>query len=556
MLMLMDGGLNLNDPFSLKDNELALALNADFRQKGVVRSRDGRASIYTSQGTDLIGSANGDLYSVGTDIYQNGTALGSTITDATAVGVAKLWNVSTEVFLVSAQNNYKAEGSTVYLWGITAPTVAPTVTAAAGGSMADGDYYYKYTYARYIAGTLVHESNPSPVSSVVTLGGGNNQVSFTGTAPSDTQVTHINVYRTFVNGPSGSDEYFFDQSITLPTVTATSTNTDAQLGSLVETDNDPPPTTGLTSIAGPGAYNTIFVAYSNIIAFSKGNRPEAFPPDYEIEVGVPFQTIQALIDWAGLVYVFTKTAVFFIQGTDADSFFPIRTQASRGLIARKAVVATEKGILYLAYDGVYAFNGQSEVKLTADKVDPLFRGETINTLAPINRDAIDACWMVYYNGKMFMGYPTATETVPDKVLVYDFEEFKFSVYDYSLNLVSAFVDSDNQRLLVGDSDGTIWQLETGENDGGSSFQFRIRGKELTGLGQQAPAFVRLDVTNEDANSVAVRFLSKMATQHTITLTDSEEHKRRVIGPSHYDSLQLEIESQVTGRVSVGPTELL
>lgn len=554
--MLLDGGLNLNDPFSIKESELSLALNADFRQKGVVRSRDGRASLYTVQGTDLIGTADGALFSVGTSIFRNGVDLGTAITGATAVGTVKLWNVATEVWLLSAQNNYKVEGTTVRLWGITAPTVAPTAVALAGGAMATGAYYYKYTYARYQAGTLVHESNPSPVSAVVNLSGGNLRVTFTGTAPSDTQVTHLNVYRTLVNGPTDSDEYFLDQSITLPTVTATSSNTDAQLGALVETDNDPPPTTGLNSIAGPGAYATIFVAYSNVIAFSKGNRPESFPPDFTIEVGVPFQTIQGLVDWAGLIYVFTKTAVFFVQGTDSDSFFPVRTQASRGLIAPKAVVATEKGILYLAYDGVYAFNGQSEVKLTADKVDCLFRGETINTIAPINRSAIESCWLVYFNGKMFLGYPTATNTVPDKVLVYDFEEFKFSVYDYSLNMTSAFVDADNQRLLVGDTDGTVWQLETGENDAGSSFQFKIRGKELTGLAQQSPAYVRLDVMNEDENSVAVRFLSKTVVQHTVTLTDSEERKRRVIGPDHYDSLQMEVESQVTGRVAVGPVELL
>lgn len=556
MQLLLIGGLNLNDPFTLGEQELAVALNADFRQKGVVRSRNGRSSVYTSQGTTLIGMADTDVYSVGSYIYHNGVALGTGITGATALGVAELYNTNNEVLLLSAQNNYKVDGSSVTLWGIAAPTVAPTVSAAAGGGMTVGTYYYKYTYARYVSGVLVHESNPSPVSASVATSGGNLQVSFTGTAPTDGQVTHLNVYRTLVGGASGGVSFFFDQSITLPTVTATSSNTDTQLGTLVETDNDPPPSTGLNAIAGPGAFNVIFVAAGNTVYYSKPRRPESFPADNYSQVGVPSQTIMGMVDWGGLMFLLTTTTIYYLQGTDPASFYPVKTQASRGLVSRQGAVATDQGIIYVAYDGIYVFNGQSELKLTGAKVDSLFRGETINDVEPINLDALDATWLVYFNSKLMFGYPIAGNTQPTKVLVFDLEEKKWSIYDYNLTLLSAYVDETNKRLLAGDSAGNIWQLETGTSDGGSAFTFKVRSREVSGLAVTSPGFIRHDVTNVGGETIYARLLSKGVVVHTTTLTDSTNYKRRVIGPQSYDSLQFELETSTDSRVIVGAVELL
>lgn len=552
MKLLLDGGLNLNDTKQITESETALSQNADYRQKGVVRSRSGSTTLYSSQGVDLIGGAQGAIYSVSTDVYRNGTALSASgIASVTALGKCKLRNIATEALLISGTANKKVEGSTVNNWGISPP--ANVATVALSGTGLTGSFYYRYTYVRKSGSTLVAESNPSSASAVASPA--NQTVDVTWTASSDSQVTHVRLYRTLNGGGASSNDYYYVTEVAIGTVTYADSTADSALGALIEVDNDIPAITSMTGIAGPGAFNCIFIASGNTVYYSKPGRPESFPALYYFTVGTPNDTIMALVDWAGLVYIFTKTAVYLVQGTDPDTFFPVKTMASRGLSARHAIQATEKGIIYLSYDGLYAFNGQAEICLTRDKVDPLFRGETVNSISPVNIEQIAQCWLAYFNGRAFLGYPDSTYTTPNKVLVYDFDSFKFSIFDYNLQFNSVFVDIFNNRLLAGSTTGLLIRLETGEDDNGSAFTFKVRSKDLAGLAQASPSLARYDISNSELNSITVRYLSNGVSSYSHTIADDETHKRRIVQGVSLDSPQLEIESSVTSRISVGVIEL-
>ena len=45
MNLKLDGGLNLNDSKQIAENETSLSQNADYRQKGLVRSRNGSTTL-------------------------------------------------------------------------------------------------------------------------------------------------------------------------------------------------------------------------------------------------------------------------------------------------------------------------------------------------------------------------------------------------------------------------------------------------------------------------------------------------------------------------------
>jgi hypothetical protein len=547
MKLLLTGGLNLNDPSTIDASETAISENADYRQDGVVRSRDGRTGVYSSAGGFLIGSANGQLHSFGTDIYRNGVSLDEPISNPVAVGVMNLYNSETEAQFLASDSNHKVIDTDVFQWGISAPSTAPTLALGAAGSLT-GDYYYKYTYVRKVAGALIHESNPSPASSV--LATTSDWIVVTPTQPSDSQVTHIRFYRTMANGVSTSDDYFYDGEIAVGVTTFTTSSTDTALGSLIETDNDTPPS-GITSIAGPGAFRNLFVAAGNKVYYSKPSRPESFPPTYYAEVGSSYSGILALVDWGGLVYAFSPSGIYYLQGNSADTFVPVRTMASTPLVAKHGIKETDKGIFYVGDSGLYAFNGQVEVPISDEKVDSLFRGETVNGVNPINKTYISNCILEYFNGKIFLAYPDANEEFPNKVLMYDLIKKKFSIWNYNITIRSLFHDKLNKRLLAGDSNGNIWRLEYGVDDNGSAFTFKVRSKELVGIEYIAPSTARLDVYNEGGNTVYFRFLQEDSTIYESSFTDSDNHKRRFIAPVSLKSTQFEVESLVSTRVSVG-----
>ena len=268
----------------------------------------------------------------------------------------------------------------------------------------------------------------------------------------------------------------------------------------------------------------------NKIYFTKSLRPESVPALYYVEVGVPSYPIQALVDWGGLLYAFTKEGIFYLQGTSPATFYPVRTMASRGLYAKRGIIVTDKGIVYTAYDGIYAFNGQTEVKVTGSKVDALFRGEAVNGINPINFTNISNSWLTYFKGKVFFGYPDANETYPNKVLVIDVEKEKFSIYDYGLNIKSVYANNDTAQLLAGDVDGNVWQLETGDNDYLTSFTFRIRSKELSNIPRIIPKIIRYDIYNPGGNSLSCKIIEQDTTLHTHVITSNKEYKRYFLPP--------------------------
>lgn len=605
MDILLDGGLNLGDPLTIDDRESSIAINADFRQDGIIRSRDGRNRVYTGQGTTLMGSADGSFFSVGSDVYRDGTALGESITNPLMTGRMALYNVTTEAFFISLlDSNKKVEGTTVYNWGISPPTVAPVISIGSGTGLT-GAYKIKYTYIRKVDGTLIAESNPSPESNSITLT--NDDLYFTVTTSEDPQVTHIRIYRTLPNGV----DYFIDTTINIVPMSYTylweseyntitpnvvynliddpytytqaweeditadsnggytftqsweavdagvkgaTTVADTALGTLLETDNDVPPT-NITAISSSGGYNRLFLGVGNKIYFTKSLRPESVPALYYVEVGVPSYPIQALVEWGGLLYAFTKEGVFYLQGTSPATFYPVRTMASRGLYAKKGFIVTDMGIIYVAYDGLYAFNGQSEVKITNVKVDALFRGDVINGINPINSNSIHNSWLTSFKGKLFFGYPDANEVYPNKVLVVDLEKKKFSIYDYSLNIKSVYADNNTAKLYAGDVNGNVWQLETGENDYLTSFTFKVRSKELSNIPRAIPKIIRYDIYNPGGNSLSCKVLEQNTVLHTHTITSNKDYKRYFLPPKNVERLSLEIEGSITSRIEVGSIKL-
>jgi hypothetical protein len=187
--------------------------NLRINQKGLAKTRDGSAKVNaTAIDTDIwwIEEQSGVRYVfAGDKIYRNETSIASGLTEAqwAAIKFSAFNDLTAQIFALNGTDRKRIEGSTVYEWGIEPPTSAPELAIGAGVGLT-GEYNAVYTYVRKVGDAVVAESNPSdPATSSVILN--NQSLSVNVTQPSDPQVTHIRLYRTF----AGQDDYYLDREI-------------------------------------------------------------------------------------------------------------------------------------------------------------------------------------------------------------------------------------------------------------------------------------------------------------------------------------------------------
>lgn len=329
---------------------------------------------------------------------------------------------------------------------------AVTLTAGPAGSLT-GAYSFRYTYARMENSVVMHESNPSPVVTALTVTATSILISGFIT-PTDAQVTHIRLYRTTAGGAS----YLFDQNIAVGVISAFSSQADTALTDILETDNDVPP---LANWCWNHLENVFLVqdtANPHYVWFSKRFLPESFPPENFIEVGSPNDPIQCGVSHAGACGLFTRTTKYSILGNDTSGFAPQEAASHRGTPCPNTVCVSEFGVIFVARDGVFSttFNGV-DVKLS-ETIESLFLGQTVNGYAPINWDDADEFSGAVYKGRYFFNYCSTDADSPNITAVYNFSLQHWSFYDLPITALNWEEGVD--LLVAGDVDGDVFTMET------------------------------------------------------------------------------------------------
>jgi len=272
MIFTPNGQLNVAaDPSDLLDEDMKRCKNLRLDEDGKAITRDGSSKL-NSEGV-LAGGATAIPYYkiiemggvrylfVSTYIYRNESSIETGLTSAQWHGIVyNSYNSTTQnVFALNGTDRKRIEGSSVYEWGIAAPTTAPTITSGALAGLT-GDYNAKYSYCRKEGTTVVSESDLSPAgSAAVALADASLSVSWT--ASSDSQVTHVRVYRTLTDG----GVYYHDQDIAVGTTSVDSNTADASLGTAEHTDHDRPPLGSF--VIGPNYNGTCFIIKDNLLYF-------------------------------------------------------------------------------------------------------------------------------------------------------------------------------------------------------------------------------------------------------------------------------------------------
>lgn len=260
------------------------------------------------------------------------------------------------------------------VWGIVAPTAAPSAaeTDDGAGNLADGTYKYKVTYLNSTTG---HRSDAYATAASVTIASGPSNVNLTSIpVSSDGQVDDRELWRTVVGG----SVYFYLAAIgDNTTTTYKDTIVDVSLGSTELPDDNLIPYAWFDDCIGPYNASMFWITRDQAgqrgrVYYSPIGRPEAVQGF--LEVTSDDDALQKLIRWGRSIGVMSKTRLYQIIGT--NPYEVVEVAGVPGTDKPFTVMGTPHGLLYEADDGVRKLVGSVAVLISTAAIGRLFRGES------------------------------------------------------------------------------------------------------------------------------------------------------------------------------------
>lgn len=347
-------------------------------------------------------------------------------------------------------------------------------TLVGGGSLDGIDYTWKYIYRNSTTGTL---SNPSPVSASPVTSPVQQSVTVTVAYSRDPQVDKIDVYRS--GGTATNYQYSGSASNSPAAAGATTTYSDniadAVLGATLETDNARP-----LNFAAIVLHNETLFGWGasgdppNAVRFSKRVYVEQWPPSYLLYVGSGGDKVVRLVSNGEQLFAVTLSQVYRIIGSDASSYQTISTGFNRGMDDNIfGLCKTPAGAAMIAYDGVYEFPTGRKL---SQPIDGIFHGLTLNGIPPINTAALGVIRLVFYDNDIHMYYPSGSATTNNGETVFDtlYERWEPSTQAAR----SCLAEKDTNILVIGKTNGNIYQAEIGTTDAGTAIDVSLQTKYM------------------------------------------------------------------------------
>jgi hypothetical protein len=283
----------------------------------------------------------------------------------------------------SAVPKKSTDGTTWTQMGISKPLAAPVLSAVAGGALINGDTY-EVSYS-YQDDELTAEGNESTTATQA-AGGGNLTVRVAVIASTDPQVDKINVYvRDTTIGESVRRRYTqvsnTNQNVD---ITANTWETAVEAPS----DHDVPEAMAF-GVVWKNRWWMRHATHKTRLYFSQIFQPQSVPALFYIDI--PFERgdeITAVIAQGDTLVVFGQSSKPFLIIGQTSLDFEVRPAAGgeAGALGARAVETIENGVLHVAAEGVYIFDGATDRLLSYD-IDPgwqdLIHGSSSSDLSKV-----------------------------------------------------------------------------------------------------------------------------------------------------------------------------
>jgi hypothetical protein len=334
------------------------------------------------------------------------------------------------------------------------------------------------------------------------------------------------------------------------------TQADADLGDLLEEDHDRPPLG--TFAFGPAYDGTCFILKDNLLYYCKPRQPEYWPALYYVEVSAPQFPLITGVFHNGQPYVMTANEVYYVQGTGHGTFLPLPMRAKTGARSKRGAVSViGKGIYHVGPDGIYLFGSGTDLKISEEILEPIFRGETVHGLPGVGD--LSTSWLYVHSNRLYFGYAGESDDYPVNVLVTNLDSGRLSYYAYddgaAVAIRSLATDNANSRLLIGDDTGYVRVIEQPDytDDSGEPIEFELQSKDFTlQTRRHFPRWVKYDIDASGADSASGILLLDGEVHHTHTLTENRNTRRRLVSNGNGNKAAIRITG--TGPVSIYAVE--
>ncbi|AWD90293.1 hypothetical protein [Dickeya phage Amaethon] len=221
----------------------------------------------------------------------------------------------------------------------------------------DGTYQYVLTYYDNLLG---NEGPPSDPTSEVDLENGGFIVLSDINFPSDTQVTHIRVYRVGGN----LTQFTLVAQLERGTKTYTDNKKDVNLtGTLLSSTNAGPAPRGLAYLQQ--AYAMLFGAVGTKLHFTPIGYPDRWPATYYLQFE---DTITGIAPVANGLLVFTRFKTYIVTGTGPTSLSQYLLSSDQGCVSFDSVQLLGTEAIWVSLDGICSSSGNRPVVITKQKL--------------------------------------------------------------------------------------------------------------------------------------------------------------------------------------------
>ena len=355
--------------------------------------------------------------------------------------------------------------STVRTVGITVP-VAATKNSLVDGALTAGNYMYKITYVDEDG----YESNGGATVTIAAEADANDGIKLNIPVSSDKKIVKRRIYRTTVGGSI----YYYDGVVndnTTATYDSILADSTISLLTVLHTDHNAPPSAPDLIVKRLSRLN---LAVDDKLYVSKnydkstGYRSVEYFPSTNYYPTGNGQKITGLIEQLGGLPVFTENSIERFVGTSEDNFEYVPAHQEDGCIAKRSAVNCKNYIVYLAFNGIYIFDGVNATAIDIQSSGRLNKYIRDN----INYSYAQLSCAAYFDNKYMVCIPTGANTVPNLTIYYDFSTGRYGIYSFNFSCFSKWDKGGDGLKLFGGSNtiGQIYRVlnSTDLDDNGSA----------------------------------------------------------------------------------------